>query len=157
MRRIVLVSGTSNPTLSKKISEFLDVPLVNPQLRRFANGEVGEEAGDEAKQLSEVVRVISEYIHAEYWRYFKYGGTEDMHRDCIITEAHIQRRLFAVAAFKGDKKTGATNAIKRAIKSLLEADEISEMAGQQMIARYGSKPRSFIATNKKRFPRPSNV
>lgn len=40
MRRIVLVSGTSNPTLSKKISEFLDVPLVNPQLRRFANGEI---------------------------------------------------------------------------------------------------------------------
>ena len=40
MRRMVLVSGTSNPTLSKKISEFLDVPLVNPQLRRFANGEI---------------------------------------------------------------------------------------------------------------------
>ncbi len=39
MRRIVLVSGSSNPTLSKKISEFLDVPLVNPQLRKFANGE----------------------------------------------------------------------------------------------------------------------
>jgi ribose-phosphate pyrophosphokinase len=37
---MVLVSGTSNPTLSKKISEFLDVPLVNPQIRRFANGEV---------------------------------------------------------------------------------------------------------------------
>jgi len=40
VRRIVLVSGTSNPTLSKRISEFLDVPLVNPQIRRFANGEV---------------------------------------------------------------------------------------------------------------------
>ncbi|MGE3608809.1 MAG: ribose-phosphate pyrophosphokinase [Bacteriovoracaceae bacterium] len=40
MRRIVLVSGTSNPILSKKISEFLDIPLVNPQLRRFANGEI---------------------------------------------------------------------------------------------------------------------
>jgi ribose-phosphate pyrophosphokinase len=40
VRRIVLVSGTSNPTLSKKISEFLDIPLVNPQIRRFANGEV---------------------------------------------------------------------------------------------------------------------
>ena len=37
---MVLVSGTSNPDLSKKISEFLDVPLVNPQLRRFANGEI---------------------------------------------------------------------------------------------------------------------
>ena len=40
MRRIVLVSGTSNTSLSKKISEFLDVPLVNPQLRKFANGEI---------------------------------------------------------------------------------------------------------------------
>lgn len=40
MRRMVLVSGTSNITLSKKISEFLDVPLVNPQVRRFANGEI---------------------------------------------------------------------------------------------------------------------
>ncbi len=40
LRRILLVSGTSNHRLSKKISEFLDVPLVNPQLRRFANGEI---------------------------------------------------------------------------------------------------------------------
>lgn len=40
MRRIVLVSGTSNRTLSNKISEFLDVPLVNPQVRKFANGEI---------------------------------------------------------------------------------------------------------------------
>ena len=40
MRRIVLVSGSSNPSLSNKISEYLDVPLVDPQLRRFANGEI---------------------------------------------------------------------------------------------------------------------
>ena len=40
MRRIVLVSGTSNKTLSQKISQFLDVPLVDPQIRRFANGEI---------------------------------------------------------------------------------------------------------------------
>lgn len=40
MKRIVLVSGTSNPALSQKISEFLDVPLVDPQLVRFANGEI---------------------------------------------------------------------------------------------------------------------
>lgn len=40
MRRIVLVSGSSNSTLSAQISEFLDVPLVDPQVRRFANGEI---------------------------------------------------------------------------------------------------------------------
>ena len=40
MRRIVLVSGTSNKTLSNQISEYLDVPLVDPKIRSFANGEI---------------------------------------------------------------------------------------------------------------------
>lgn len=40
MKRIVLVSGTSNPELSKNISEYLDVGLVNPQVVKFANGEI---------------------------------------------------------------------------------------------------------------------
>lgn len=40
MKRIVLVSGSSNPKLASQISEHLDVPLVDPQLVRFANGEI---------------------------------------------------------------------------------------------------------------------
>ena len=40
MKRIVLVSGNSNKPLSRKISDFLDVPLVDPQIVRFANGEI---------------------------------------------------------------------------------------------------------------------
>jgi len=40
MKRIVLVSGNSNKNLANKISDFLDVSLVDPQLVRFANGEI---------------------------------------------------------------------------------------------------------------------
>lgn len=40
MKRIVLVSGNSNKALSRKISDFLDVSLIDPQLIRFANGEI---------------------------------------------------------------------------------------------------------------------
>ncbi|MCO4794046.1 MAG: ribose-phosphate pyrophosphokinase [Bacteriovoracaceae bacterium] len=40
MKRIVLVSGSSNPALSQNISSFLDVALVDPQLVKFANGEI---------------------------------------------------------------------------------------------------------------------
>jgi ribose-phosphate pyrophosphokinase len=40
LKRIVLVSGSSNQLLSNQISDYLDVPLVNPQLVRFANGEI---------------------------------------------------------------------------------------------------------------------
>ena len=40
MRGIHLVSGSSNPKLANTISEILDVPLVDPKLVRFANGEI---------------------------------------------------------------------------------------------------------------------
>ena len=40
MKRIILVSGTSNCKLSSDISDILDVPLVDPKVSRFANGEV---------------------------------------------------------------------------------------------------------------------
>jgi ribose-phosphate pyrophosphokinase len=40
MRRLVLVSGTSNKALSNQISNYLDVPLVDPQVQKFANGEI---------------------------------------------------------------------------------------------------------------------
>jgi ribose-phosphate pyrophosphokinase len=37
---MVLVSGSSNPKLASQISQILDVSLVDPQLVRFANGEI---------------------------------------------------------------------------------------------------------------------
>ncbi len=40
MRRIVLVSGNSNMSLSEKISDYLDVPLISPNLKSFSNGEI---------------------------------------------------------------------------------------------------------------------
>jgi ribose-phosphate pyrophosphokinase len=40
MKRLVLVAGSSNTVLAQKVSKFLDIPLVDPQLQRFANGEI---------------------------------------------------------------------------------------------------------------------
>ncbi len=34
------MSGSSNPELAKRISRIIDVPLVDPQLKTFANGEI---------------------------------------------------------------------------------------------------------------------
>lgn len=39
MERIVLVAGNSTPDLAIKISKNLDIPLLAPNLKRFANGE----------------------------------------------------------------------------------------------------------------------
>lgn len=40
MKRLVIVSGTSNPSLSNLISDHLDISLVAPQIVQFANGEI---------------------------------------------------------------------------------------------------------------------
>ncbi len=40
MKRIVLVSGKSNQELANKISDFLNVALIDPKLTCFANGEI---------------------------------------------------------------------------------------------------------------------
>ena len=117
---------------------------------KFETGQVGAVGGSEAKQMHEVIRVISQFIHSDFDKYAKYGGGFDMHKHGVITEAHISRRLISVACFKNDR-IGATNAIKRTIKTLLEADEIREMPPSQMQEKYGTKPRAFVVANPHRF------
>ncbi len=41
-----LIAGTANPLLSNRISEALDVPLTDPRLRRFADGEINVKIED---------------------------------------------------------------------------------------------------------------
>lgn len=119
-------------------------------LAKFANGDVGEEGGNESKQHNHVAKVIGSYLTSEYSRYEKYGGSYEMHRDGVITEAHISRRVLQLPAFKNDR-LGSTAAVKRTLKAMLEADELREIAPAQMSATYGVKPRAFVATNPRRF------
>lgn len=119
-------------------------------IAKFETGMVGSVGGSEAKQLGEVIRCVATYMSSPYDRYKQYGGTEEMHRQGVVTEAHISRRLIAMAAFRQDR-IGSTGAIKRAIKTLLEADELREVPPAQMQAAYGTKPRAFVVANPARF------
>lgn len=119
-------------------------------ITRFTNGDVGEVEGNEAKQISEVIRVIRDYTHTanDFDKVAaKYGGHFDMHKHGVIPEAYIQRRLMTLKAFK----PYPTRSIKQAIKSLLEADDLREMAPTQMLEKYGVKPRAFVVANPARF------
>ncbi|WP_375292382.1 hypothetical protein [Sphingomonas melonis] len=118
-------------------------------LSKFATGDVGNVEGDENKQLKEVRRVVGDYIHSEYAKNDKYGGSFEMHRDKVITEAHIQRRLITLKAFKPKPK----QAIKDTLKALLDADELREVPKAQMQMNYGCSPRAFVATNPACFPK----
>jgi hypothetical protein len=117
---------------------------------KFESGTFGTVGGSESRQIQEIIKVIASYMASPYDRYKKYGGSEEMHKMQVITEAHISRRLMAMACFKNDK-IGATNSIKRSLKVLLEADELREMPTAQMIENFGCKPRAFVVSNPARF------
>ena len=126
----------------------LIVAQTNNLIMRFNNGDVGEEVGNEAKQIKEVIRVVRDYAHKDFDSVAaKYGGHFDMHKHGVIPEAYIQRRLITLKAFK----PYPTRSIKQAIKSLLEADDLREMPPSQMLEKYGVKPRAFVVSNSHRF------
>ncbi len=124
----------------------LIVAQTNALSAKFANGEVGEVAGDEVKQQRAIMRAITEYAGDSYDRWQSYHGTEAMHRDGVVTLPHIMQRLRGTAAFKNDR-LGATKAIERTIKLLLDGDQLREVPGTQMQVKYGSKPRSYVISD----------
>ncbi len=128
----------------------LIVHQTNRLIVKFETGNVGQSSGSESRQLRDLVGIIASYMNEPFNRYSKYGGKEDMHRAGVITEAHISRRAMGLASFRHDKQ-GATSAIKRALKMLLEADELREVPKAQMQATYGTGPRSFVVANPARF------
>lgn len=119
------------------------------QFAKFANGETGTVAGDEVKQLNEIIRAIGLYkISSWHDLPNKSAVTYEMHRDFIITETWLSRYLLRRAAYR-DKD--ATRALKRAIDNLLNGAEIAEMNKDQLHAKYGRKPRSFCVLIADRF------
>jgi hypothetical protein len=119
-------------------------------IAKFETGQVGQAAATgEMKQLSEVIRTIREFL-LDVSKYEKYGGRSDMCGSGVITETSIVRKLANTTAFKNDRM-GGTFAIKRALKTLLDADDIQEMPKHQMGQLFGTKPRAFQISNHKRF------
>jgi hypothetical protein len=120
-------------------------------LAQFENGEVGVVAGNEARQQNEILRCIYEYIMQPFDRFEKYGVTRDMHSSFVFTQTYLSRRVGKLPAFAEDR-AGATNALKRAIQFLLDADEIQEVARPQMISMFGGKkPRAFVVPHPTEF------
>ncbi len=128
----------------------LIVSQTNAIIHKFQNDEIGDLTNSEAKQVHDMIKAIATFLHSPHDKYEKYGGTLDMHKDGVISQSHLQRRLVAMASFRNDR-FGATNAIKRVLQHLLDGDDLREMPKAQMNAKYGNTGRSFVVANSKRF------
>jgi hypothetical protein len=119
-------------------------------IAKFESGLVGGAATTgEVKQMTEVCKAIREFLD-EPDKYIKYGGRQDMIANGVITEAAIQRKTACLACFRHDRM-GQKFALKRALSTLLESDDLREIPPAQMQATYGSKPRAFCIANPKKF------
>ncbi len=112
---------------------------------RFERGEIGSAifGAGEQKQIEDMIKAISRWAKDQSGQEAaKYGIPGNMHAAGVIPYSSINKRLMAQASFRLDRM-GATNAIKRTIQHLLDADDIRELPRKQMQDTFGTSARAF--------------
>ena len=147
-----------SPTITLPIANYAIALIANQTnwlADKFERGENGVVAGDEIKQETLVVNEIGDLVTRPYDNDsdLKFGLTYEMHRDGIIPQTYLSRKLLKKAPFR-DKYKGGTDALRRVLKSLVDSDELGEVPKLQMKANYGASPRSFVVINPTRFIKP---
>lgn len=120
-------------------------------LNRFDAGEIGID-NDETKQLAKVAGAIREYVVQPWADVSKYAGEpfSHLHGAKVIPYCFLQRKLASVAVFKKDKR-GPTEAIKRALKTLVERGDIQELSRPTMVKEYKTTALAYMIANVKAF------
>lgn len=140
------------PTVFKTDVEWsIGVSVANTKalLLRFQKGEVGSGTHD-YKQCAEIIRIISNYVVHSWQQVKPYSPYENMHNQRVVPYSYINKRLAASSAFRLDR-LGATAAIHRAIKVLIDNGDIAEIGKQDIFNRFGVSARSFAICNIKTF------
>jgi hypothetical protein len=131
----------------------LIVAQTHALVARVDNGETGEVAGSETKQLNAVIREIGNYFTRAFDDEIdpKFGARFDMHRDQIITQTYLSRKLIRTAAFKGSNSSGGTAALYKALKTLTDADDLRQIPKHQMLEKFATTAVAFVVINPTRF------
>lgn len=112
-------------------------------LGRFDAGEIGVD-NDETRQLSKLVNAVKEYIVRPWSELERYKtGTPQLHGERIIPYSYIHKRLAVLSEFKKDK-AGASNAIKRALKTLTERGDLQEVSKATLMTKYSTSANCYM-------------
>lgn len=112
-------------------------------LGKFDAGEIGID-NDETKQLQTIINTIKLYVTSPFSDVEKYIPNMGMlHSERVIPYAYLQRKLAAVAIFRKDR-IGSSQAIKRALKTLVERGDISEVSRATMSQQYKTNAVAYM-------------
>lgn len=112
---------------------------------KFEMGEIGSHSS-ENKQVTELLRLINEYINAPWEKIEKYSNSKNLYDARVIPYSYISRRAMSLSAFKADKM-GATNSIKRTLAILIDSDKLREVGKLDLTAKYGTTQRCFVISD----------
>ena len=106
-------------------------------LAKFDAGEIGVD-NEETKQLTTAIKTIREYVTLPFSEVEKYvPGMGHLHGERIIPYSYIQRRLVAMAIFRKDRR-GASEALKRTLKTLVERGDLQEVSKATLSKQYNT-------------------
>lgn len=109
-------------------------------VKRFKTGEFGSFA-DEATQIRKVASAIREFLVTplpELYKFSRYvNNLEAFYEQKVVPMPFIQRKLLNAKEFKNDKFLKPTESIKKAIKTMVETGDISELGLIQRQDRFG--------------------
>ncbi len=100
---------------------------------KFDAGEVGDQSKSEKLQQDKVRKVVREWVERPWSELKSYGvADEEVHRSWYIPWRYISKRLSNDAAFK-NAHNGATNAIRNAVRELIDCGEIARATPKQLV------------------------
>ncbi|URA06896.1 replicative primase helicase [Xanthomonas phage Langgrundblatt2] len=112
-------------------------------LGKFDAGEIGID-NDETKQLQTIINTIKTYVTSPFSEVEKYiPNMGNLHSERVIPYAYLQRKLAAVAIYRKDKM-GSSHAIKRALKTLVERGDITEVSRSAMSQQYKTNAVAYM-------------
>lgn len=115
-------------------------------LKRFDAGEIGDN-NEEGLQLATLMKAVRHYVVSPWADVSKYcgEGASNLHSANVVPYSYLHRKLASVAVFRKDRQ-GATQAIKRGLKTLVERGDMNEVSRAVMSNDYGSSSIAYGIT-----------
>lgn len=148
-----------NPTVTLEHAQWainLVISDIQNMLTRFEAGEIGDLNNDENKQVAKLTEAVRDYF-IKSWDTVKAYAMDDnkkLYSASIIPHGYFQRKLIPISCFKKDRM-GASFALKRAIKILIDRGDIAECPRHQISATYGTRQVCYVVTSREAVGLPS--
>lgn len=109
---------------------------------RFETGKFGS-GNDENEQKEQIQKAFTDYLLQPWPKIMKYGGNLTLHQARIVPLTYISRKVACTSPFKNDR-LGATLAIQKCLKFLIDCGDIIEVPRAELVTKYFFRGKAYM-------------